>query len=138
MMGYRRSLEVITSVTSAARERSDDGLTDAAEPRRCQPADVVEHRLNLGPDKPTDKGCTGGCPVPEMHLREVAPAQPGYLGKEQKSVTLITPAELPFAPAFGVVEQRHQPLDFGLDVRGNLPEIGEHDVCADRDRAAFR
>ncbi|MGW6769016.1 hypothetical protein ACWGBX_01155 [Streptomyces sp. NPDC055037] len=137
LIGDRRGLEVITSVTSATRERSDDGLSDPAEPRRCLPADVVEHRLNFGPGKPADKGCPCGCPVPETYLREVVRGQPGDLREEEQSVTLITPAKLALTPAFGVVEQRHQPLDFGLDIRGHPPEIGEHGVCADRDRTAF-
>ncbi|MEV8312747.1 hypothetical protein AB0Q95_01140 [Streptomyces sp. NPDC059900] len=138
IVGYRRGLEVIISVTTTTRERLDDGLADAAEPLRCPPADVVEHRLNRSPDKPSDKGRPGGCPVPETYLREIARLQPRYLGEEQKSVTLVTPAKLPLAPAFGVVQQRHQRLDFGLDFRGDLSEIGEYGVCADRNGTGFR
>lgn len=74
------------SVTSATRERLDDGLTDAAEPRRYPPADVVEHRLDRSPDKPADKGCPGGCPVPETYLREVVRgANPAILAKSRRA-----------------------------------------------------
>ncbi|KOV28639.1 hypothetical protein ADK97_34315 [Streptomyces sp. H021] len=58
----------------------------------------------------------GGCLVPETYLREVVRGQAGYLGEKQKGIALITPAEFPIAPAFGFIEQRHQPHDFGLDI----------------------
>lgn len=113
----RRDLEVVVSAAPASREHPDDGLATGAESRRCPPVHFVEHRLSRGPGKPTDEGCLGGCPVPQVYLGEVARGQPGQFGEEQKGVTLITPAEFSLALAFRVVEQRYQPLDFGFDIR---------------------